>query len=187
MPAQICNKCCAKLHVAFQFKKLCEKSDSKLRTYIVKNGQLKSKTKQIQSNNLEQHQDISRNQDILNKQQDLQHEQIQQNTLDTMQPQNTCRFVECGTDIVDVYVQDSSYIQNGQSIQQGSLDPMNNYNAPQPIIQTPLQVGNYNISNVIYGTTYPITLQTLQPAPVIHNQVNIYYIIECFQFLLSIL
>ncbi|XP_044742896.1 zinc finger protein 2 homolog [Chrysoperla carnea] len=34
LPSQICNKCVAKLHIAFQFKKQCEKSDAKLRLYI---------------------------------------------------------------------------------------------------------------------------------------------------------
>lgn len=33
LPAQICNKCSAKLHISFQFKKQCEKSDAKLRSY----------------------------------------------------------------------------------------------------------------------------------------------------------
>ncbi|XP_059607485.1 zinc finger protein OZF-like [Phlebotomus argentipes] len=31
LPDQICTKCVAKLHIAFQFKKLCEKSDARLR------------------------------------------------------------------------------------------------------------------------------------------------------------
>lgn len=34
LPAQICNKCSAKLHISFQFKKQCEKSDAKLRLHI---------------------------------------------------------------------------------------------------------------------------------------------------------
>uniref|UniRef100_A0A1B0GPM3 Uncharacterized protein n=1 Tax=Phlebotomus papatasi TaxID=29031 RepID=A0A1B0GPM3_PHLPP len=33
LPDQICTKCVAKLHIAFQFKKLCEKSDARLRHY----------------------------------------------------------------------------------------------------------------------------------------------------------
>ncbi|XP_065164537.1 zinc finger protein 782-like [Atheta coriaria] len=36
LPNQICNKCTARLHISFQFKKLCEKSDSKLREIIIK-------------------------------------------------------------------------------------------------------------------------------------------------------
>lgn len=35
LPPQICNKCAAKLHIAFQFKKLCERSDARLRQYII--------------------------------------------------------------------------------------------------------------------------------------------------------
>ncbi|XP_044752332.1 zinc finger protein 79-like isoform X1 [Coccinella septempunctata] len=170
LPAQICNKCCAKLHVAFQFKKLCEKSDSKLRTYIAENGRMKSNKKQIQSSDSRQH--SVNNQGMLNKQleglnkhQDVHQEQLQHHTLDTMHAQNNCRFVEC-SDIVDVYVQDSSYVQNGQPIQ-GSLGPMNNFNTAQPTIQAPLQIGNYNVSNVVYSNSYPITLQ---PPPLMHNQ-----------------
>uniref|UniRef100_A0A1B0CT85 ZAD domain-containing protein n=1 Tax=Lutzomyia longipalpis TaxID=7200 RepID=A0A1B0CT85_LUTLO len=34
LPTQICTKCVAKLHIAFQFKKLCEKSDARLRHYL---------------------------------------------------------------------------------------------------------------------------------------------------------
>lgn len=34
LPTQICNKCVAKLHISYQFKKQCEKSDAKLRQYL---------------------------------------------------------------------------------------------------------------------------------------------------------
>ncbi|KAJ6647391.1 Histone-lysine N-methyltransferase PRDM9 [Pseudolycoriella hygida] len=36
LPAQICSKCVSKLHIAFQFKKLCEKSDARLRNHLEK-------------------------------------------------------------------------------------------------------------------------------------------------------
>ncbi|XP_060517303.1 zinc finger protein ZFP2-like [Cylas formicarius] len=35
LPSQICNRCSAKLHIAFQFKKQCQKSDATLRQYLV--------------------------------------------------------------------------------------------------------------------------------------------------------
>lgn len=33
LPGQICARCASKLHIAFQLKKQCEKSDLKLRQY----------------------------------------------------------------------------------------------------------------------------------------------------------
>lgn len=35
LPDHICQKCTAKLHVSYQFKKLCEKSDSQLRQHLL--------------------------------------------------------------------------------------------------------------------------------------------------------
>ncbi|XP_030761343.1 zinc finger protein 184-like [Sitophilus oryzae] len=34
LPSQICNKCASKLHLCFQFKRQCEKTDVKLRQYL---------------------------------------------------------------------------------------------------------------------------------------------------------
>lgn len=42
LPHQICIKCVAKLHIVFQFKKLCEKSDRQLR--VCQANQLKINT-----------------------------------------------------------------------------------------------------------------------------------------------
>lgn len=149
-----------------------------MRTYVAQTEQLKSKEKQIHSEDLNQHSVAINNQDVLNKQleelnkhQNIHEDQLQQNTIDNMQTQSDCRYVECNSDIVDAYIQDSSYIQNGQPIQQGNLVPINNYNPPNSTIHVPLQISNYNISNVIYSTSYPITLQPLQPA-LMHNQVK---------------
>lgn len=43
LPGQICARCASKLHIAFQLKKQCEKSDLKLRQYkaISRHKQLK--------------------------------------------------------------------------------------------------------------------------------------------------
>lgn len=43
LPSQICARCASKLHIAFQLKKQCEKSDLKLRQYkaILPHKQLK--------------------------------------------------------------------------------------------------------------------------------------------------
>ncbi|CAH2008435.1 unnamed protein product [Acanthoscelides obtectus] len=41
LPSQICNKCTAKLHISFQFKKMCEKSDAKLRQILQKMEDMK--------------------------------------------------------------------------------------------------------------------------------------------------
>ncbi|KAL3281831.1 hypothetical protein HHI36_005031 [Cryptolaemus montrouzieri] len=178
LPTQICHKCCAKLHVAYQFKKQCEKSDSKLRTYIAKNGKPKAKEKQKQQNEQIKQQDVlnkqqnihSKGLDELNKQQEVQH-QMQPDTID-LQQQNNCLFVECSGDLMNVHVQEPSFIQNNQTSEQATLGHMNNYSIPQSSIQTPIPIGSYNIQNVIYSTTYPVTLQPLQPAAnLIHSQV----------------
>lgn len=34
LPESICAKCVSRLHIAFQFKKTCEKSDARLRNYL---------------------------------------------------------------------------------------------------------------------------------------------------------
>ncbi|KAK9872232.1 hypothetical protein WA026_017036 [Henosepilachna vigintioctopunctata] len=165
LPHQICQKCCAKLHVAFQFKRLCEKSDSKLRTYILKSGKSKTKEKE----HYQEQQNCLNKEDKLVKQHDELQQQIQHNALHIQQPQSNCLFVECNGDVIDVPIQDQSFIQSGQTVQQTISAPMNTYNN---MSQAPIQIGNYNIQNVIYSTTYPVTLQTLQPPNnLVHSQV----------------
>ncbi|XP_050307459.1 zinc finger protein 629-like [Anthonomus grandis grandis] len=46
LPSQICAKCASKLHIAFQLRKQCEKSDLKLRQYheFIKKAPVESKT-----------------------------------------------------------------------------------------------------------------------------------------------
>lgn len=55
LPEQICSKCVSKLHISFQFKKLCEKSDIKLRQCLRQTEMFYSSTEediQVNINNI---------------------------------------------------------------------------------------------------------------------------------------
>lgn len=68
LPGQICKKCVGSLHNAFQFKKLCEKSDARLRHYlqnleIIQENQLKLQQQMVTEQ--QQHQQQQQQQDFV--------------------------------------------------------------------------------------------------------------------------
>ncbi|XP_026461972.1 zinc finger protein 2-like [Ctenocephalides felis] len=128
LPPQICNKCAAKLHIAFQFKKLCERSDARLRQYII-NPQAMS---QIQH------------------QQQQQQPQQQQQTAPPQQNQG-CVYVEC-TPALD-NLSEPKYYENLQTVssqlyaQSNSLQPLQSYSIQGlhvPSVQFPVSSAQYN-------------------------------------------
>ncbi|GAB0098130.1 hypothetical protein DMENIID0001_138330 [Sergentomyia squamirostris] len=52
LPAKICTKCVAKLHIAFQFRKLCEKSDARLRKCLASKPLAQTQADNIQNNQI---------------------------------------------------------------------------------------------------------------------------------------
>lgn len=153
MPAQICNKCSAKLHISFQFKKQCERSDAKLRQYVAKNNSAAEEQRQQEQQQqqpppqlLQQHQE---------------HPQIQHHPQpEPLPPTNNCLYVEC-TPLIDLQDQ-NGFIQSSQlnyNIQPQNHVPINGYGM-QTV--TPVQV---------YNGGYTMPIQQMQPANLLHNQV----------------
>lgn len=117
LPGQICSKCLAKLHIAYQFRKLCEKSDSKLRHNLIFD---KSPDKNKKQSEIEQQETLH-----------LQPVAV------TSQPQN-CIFIECGRTVGLVQEQSIPFTNVHQQTSAAQI----NY-----VPSDPLQIGNYNIQN----------------------------------------
>lgn len=171
LPAQICNKCSAKLHISFQFKKQCERSDAKLRQYVAKNSNTANQQVQEQQQQQEQQSQPQLLQQQHQEHYEIQHQQpqvehlpqhIHHVTQDIKMPQaNNCLYVECAP-LVDLQQDQNGFIQASQlnyNIQQQNHVPINGYG-----IQTvaPVQV---------YNGGYTMPLQQMQPTNLLHNEV----------------
>lgn len=162
LPSQICNKCSAKLHISFQFKKQCEKSDAKLRQYL-------STVAQEQSQQQQQHVDHHQIQQVTQPQQLNKLDEID---LNQQINQNNCVYIECAPllEIQQEQKFEPVFVPASQP-QQPSLTQIN-YNVQS---QNHLQLNNYNLQGVsqvqVYNSTYNMPLQPMQPANILHNQV----------------
>ncbi|XP_022913647.2 zinc finger protein ZFP2-like [Onthophagus taurus] len=142
LPKQICNKCSAKLHISFQFKKLCEKSDAKLRQYVTK---------------IEQEGEILRQQST---QQSIQ-QQVQVNAVNGT---GNCVFIECAP-ILDMQGEEKFVHFNTINQPHETLTQVD-YN-----IHTDGH-HSYNLQAVqVYNGTYTVPVQDVQPGTIIQNQV----------------
>ncbi|CAG9854528.1 unnamed protein product [Phyllotreta striolata] len=145
LPTQICNKCSAKLHISFQFKKLCEKSDSKLRQYLKKASEQPADRQQSQLVRAD-----------VKTQQAPNNPQI--NLPQYAQPvAENCVYIECNP-LIENIPQDNHFMslpQNNQS-QMTQID----YN----------QLGTFNVEGVgqvqVYNSSYSMPLQQ---TTVLHN------------------
>lgn len=158
LPAQVCNKCSAKLHISFQFKKQCEKSDAKLRQYVVNSN---SASNQQQQSPPDQQQQVQQQQ---MPQQQPQPEPIQQHIQVAQEMKATpanCLYIECAP-LIEMQQDQNTFIPA----------PQINYNL-QP--QNHIPLGGYSLQTVtpvqVYNGTYTMPLQQMQPANMLHNQV----------------
>ncbi|XP_076271150.1 uncharacterized protein LOC143202987 [Rhynchophorus ferrugineus] len=142
LPGQICSKCASKLHISFQFKKQCEKSDLKLRQCLSGIDNEK-KISPIQQSNIDQN---------------------QPHQVDS-QPINQCVYVRDNNKMMEGLVpEQASYDhfmtvqQNDQQMTQLSYDGMASHQIPTQAytLQTPL-------IREVYSTPYPTPIQQIQP------------------------
>ncbi|XP_072377159.1 uncharacterized protein [Diabrotica undecimpunctata] len=148
LPTQICQKCSAKLHISFQFKKLCEKSDGKLRQQLNKINERQAQQQQQQQQLQQQNPPIQ----TVEKQSTPNLPQYTQPI-----PENSCVFIECNP-IIDSIGHENNFIPPSQPEQQISqLD----YN----------QLSGYNVDSVgnvqVYNGSYNMPLEH---TGVLHNQ-----------------
>ncbi|XP_023020947.1 uncharacterized protein [Leptinotarsa decemlineata] len=140
LPSQICNKCSAKLHISFQFKKLCEKSDAKLRQLLTSKS----------------------NKDQYDQTQEGTHQNDTPEELTQAISQNNCIFIECNP-LIEPIPQNSNNFSSGP---QNLPQPLNqiNYNGDQGGVP----LNGYNLTDVgqvqVYSTgTYPLSMQPSNP------------------------
>lgn len=163
LPAQICNKCSAKLHISFQFKKQCEKSDAKLRQILSSMPSQDDEQESIQQQQQQQEmQQISEPQQM----DKLDSLGISEQLAQAAQ-QNNCVYIECPPMLEPLTQDQNTFIPVSQN-----PPPLSqiNYN----IQQNHLQLG-YNIQSVsqvqVYNGTYTMPLQPMQTTNMLHNQV----------------
>ncbi|KAK4879762.1 hypothetical protein RN001_007908 [Aquatica leii] len=164
LPGQICNKCLAKLHISFQFKKQCEKSDAKLRQYV------SEPTKNKHQQTLIQHQEQSQQEQIhqqVPQQQTHQQPHQQQHPMTHQPPQqNNCVYIECAP-LLDL--QEQRFDALGSITQ--PLTQLN-YNVQS---QNHLSLSGYTLPTVgqvqVYNSTYAMPIQQMQPNTVLQNQI----------------
>ncbi|KAJ8978009.1 hypothetical protein NQ317_002771 [Molorchus minor] len=166
LPAQICNKCSAKLHISFQFKKQCEKSDAKLRQILLS----MPSREELEQEQIQQQQEI---QHMQNAQDTKPVDNVDVDPLDIQQQlaqPNNCVYIECAP-ILEQLSQDQNGFISSQSVQ----PPLSqiNYNIQH---QNHIQLSGYNIQGVgqvqVYNGTYTMPMQpNMQNANVMHNQV----------------
>lgn len=161
LPAQICNKCSAKLHISFQFKKQCEKSDAKLRQYIANVEETKEQVQQQQHQ--QQHQQ--------EHQQEPEQQQCEQR-IEHQVADNTasCVYIECAP-LIDLPHEEAKFVDSyGNITEPPPLVPLN-YN-----MQPDSHLNSCSLQTVrqvqIYNGTYTMPLQQMQPANIIQNQVS---------------
>ncbi|KAK9730407.1 Zinc-finger associated domain (zf-AD) [Popillia japonica] len=159
LPAQICNKCSAKLHISYQFKKQCEKSDAKLRQYIA----AAKENKEQQQQQDEQMQQQVQNQQEQNNQQcepRLEHQ--------VSDSAGNCVFIECAP-LIDLPHEETKFV-----------DPFGNMSEPPPLIPINYNMPENHLNSCslqtvrqvqVFNGTYTMPLQQMQPANIIQNQV----------------
>lgn len=151
LPAQICNKCSAKLHISFQFKKQCEKSDAKLRSYITntpeKAEEEKAKPVVVSEQNSQQIQ--------------MQHEQTQPIQIHPQHQQLSIQVQSTPTQSQQLHEQ-ANQAQQHQVVQQHVLtdatQPMGHQIFPQ--------------SNCVYIECAPLFEDNLAPTTQTLTQIN---------------
>lgn len=149
MPAQICNKCSAKLHISFQFKKQCERADSKLRLLLLARSEEKEQPEEHNSSQVQEirPQDVSQSEKLGN----ITHQLNTAVNAVQVQP-NDCVFIECNPILDQLSHEQNNFIsvhQQHQTI---------NYSMPH---HNQLQIGGYALQNV-YNSTYNMQLQPMQ-------------------------
>lgn len=150
LPAQICSKCIAKLHISYQFKKQCEKSDSSLRQWLKKPLHEKVPEEEEQGECIEE----SPSMEVVAPSESLVLEQDQIEVQQTLQ--NGCVFVDCSP-ILEIQQPEQEY-QHNQMEQMGFTMQSNVAN-----------INAYNLQTV-YNGTYAVSLQQVQTGDtIIHN------------------
>lgn len=143
------------MHISFQFKKQCEKSDAKLRQYIANTN-----AETVQQQEQQQHEQQQQQQQ---QQPQIQHQpQHIQVTQDISQPpQTNCVYIECAP-LIEMQQDQNGFVSA----------PQINYNV-QP--QNHIPLGSYSLQTVtpvqVYNGAYTMPLQQMQPTNMLHNQV----------------
>ncbi|CAG9825304.1 unnamed protein product [Phaedon cochleariae] len=151
LPAQICNRCSAKLHIAFQFKKQCEKSDGKLRQMKF-NRPLDVPQEQVQLQ-----EEIQSNQ--------VEPQQVITQELSQTVPQNNCIYIGCNPGAEPIQGTFISTTQTQpQSLGQMGYQPENNVQLSAYSLN---DVGQPQVYTSISGT-FDIPLQPV--TGILHNQ-----------------
>ncbi|KAJ8920964.1 hypothetical protein NQ315_015758 [Exocentrus adspersus] len=164
LPTQICNKCSAKLHISFQFKKQCEKSDAKLRQML---ASISLSQEEVEAQKRQQQQQHEMQQLPEPQQMDKLDPLSITSQLAQATQQGNCVYIECPPMMEQLSQDQNTFIPVAQN--QTPLSQIN-YN----IQQNHLQLG-YNIQSVgqvqVYNGTYAMPLQTMQAGNMLHNQI----------------
>ncbi|KAK5646382.1 hypothetical protein RI129_004846 [Pyrocoelia pectoralis] len=162
LPGQICNKCLAKLHISFQFKKQCEKSDAKLRQYMLE----PLKTKEQQTLIQPQQEQVHHPQIQQSQQQQPQQQHTMTFQASQPQPTQNCVYIECAP-LLDLQEQKFDGL--------GSISqPLTqlNYNVQS---QNHLPITSYTLPPLgqvqVYNGSYTMPVQQIQTTNDLQNQV----------------
>ncbi|KAB0797178.1 hypothetical protein PPYR_08172 [Photinus pyralis] len=165
LPGQICNKCLAKLHISFQFKKQCEKTDAKLRQYLLDPLKTKEQPALVQPQQEQMHQPQMQQQQQSQVQQPPQQHTMTFQTTHPQAPQN-CVYIECAP-LLDIQEQKFDGLN---SISQ-PLTQLN-YNVQS---QNHLPITGYTLPALgqvqVYNGSYTMPVQQLPPTNELQNQV----------------
>ncbi|XP_057671627.1 zinc finger protein 501-like [Diorhabda carinulata] len=160
LPAQICQKCSAKLHISFQFKKLCEKSDGKLRQYLNK---VSERREEQQSQPLQQ----------------IEKEPTTNISSQYTQsiPENSCAYIECNT-LID-NVSQNNFIPvsqpEPQQMTQMEYSQLAGYNVDS-VGQVQVYNGNYNMPLDHTAVLHNQEIQPIAMDPQAQPQQQVQYI-----------
>lgn len=149
LPGQICTKCASKLHISFQFKKQCEKSDLKLRQYLLIRPSREDKkgAENLQTNIEIVEENIP------------QQEEVQTTTHNIYTQDNTTVLENIS------YGHFMTVQPNTQPVTQVTYENLTNGNQ--------IQVDNYNMqTHMVYNAQYSVPNQPVQEnTPISHSQV----------------
>lgn len=151
------------MHISFQFKKQCEKSDAKLRQYLTSITE-----ENVQQQHVEQ-------QAMQVPQQPPPMNKLDEIDLNQQIAQNSCVYIECSP-LLEIQQQeqkfDSVFVPVSQPQPQPPPLTQINYNIQN---QNHLQLNGYNLQGLnqvqVYNGGYTMPLQPMQPTNLIHNQV----------------
>nr|CAH7724692.1 unnamed protein product [Callosobruchus chinensis] len=159
LPSQICNKCTAKLHISFQFKKQCEKSDARLRQ-ILQHMQAVELHNEVQQSI----QETENENQIEQQNEKMACLEITHQIAQAVQG-NNCVYIECSPVLESVPQETHNYI----SVSQSQPPPL----TPIDYQQQQLQLQGYNIQGIgpvqVYNGAY-IPVHQMQTTDVINNQ-----------------